>query len=155
MSAAPAVRKRLSPIAGLTRFWADDKGLSIFSILLFVVIFVLPVALPVGSGRRPAGAVAYALLLVSGVLALGEQRLARAVLLPIALLTLAVELASWLVRVPDVWVEGMSLLSLIAFLIVVLGQTLRAGPVTWHRIQGAIAAYLLLGVIWANAYSLL
>jgi voltage-gated potassium channel Kch len=37
----------------------------------------------------------------------------------------------------------------------VLTQVFRQGPVTFHRIQGAIAAYLLLGLAWANAYELI
>ena len=45
------------------------------------------------------------------------------------------------------WVLGTSLASLLVFLVVVLTQTLRAGPVTFHRIQGAIGAYLLLGLL--------
>ena len=55
----------------------------------------------------------------------------------------------------EAWVVGMNLLSLLLFLVVVLGQTLRAGPITLHRILGAIAAYLLLGIIWAYAFALL
>ena len=50
---------------------------------------------------------------------------------------------------------GTNALSLLLFLVVVLGQTLRAGPVTIHRIQGAVAAYLLLGILWAYAYALI
>jgi hypothetical protein len=38
--------------------------------------------------------------------------------------------------------------------LVVLGQVFRDGPVTYHRILGAVAAYLLLGVTWAAAYKL-
>jgi hypothetical protein len=141
-------------VNALTRFWSDDKGLSIFSALLLIVVFVIPPFLAPGSGRRPAGDIAYALLLVSGVHALGERRLARRVLMPVALTTLAVILGSWILPVPEPWVEGTGLLSLLLFLVVVLGQTLRAGPITFHRIQGAVAAYLLLGVIWAHAYAL-
>ena len=37
---------------------------------------------------------------------------------------------------------------------VVLAQTFRAGPVNRHRIEGAVAAYLLLGLAWALAYEL-
>jgi voltage-gated potassium channel Kch len=37
----------------------------------------------------------------------------------------------------------------------VLTQVFRQGPITFHRIQGAIAAYLLLGLAWANAYDLI
>jgi hypothetical protein len=142
-------------VNALTRFWTDDKGLSLFSALLLIVIFVIPPFLEPGSGRRLAGDVAYALLLVSGVRALGERRLARLVLMPVALVTLAVYLGSRVVPVAEPWVLGTSLSSLLLFLVLVLGQTLRAGPITFHRIQGAVAAYLLLGVIWAYAYALL
>jgi hypothetical protein len=141
-------------IAVFKRFWADDKGLSIFSALLLVVAFVLPPLVPPGSGRSLAGDVVYALLLVSGVLALTERRLARLLLMSVAVITLAVDLGSWVLPVAEPWVQGTGLLSLLLLLVVVLGQTLRSGPITPHRIQGAVAAYLLLGVIWADAYSL-
>ena len=71
--------------AALARFWADDHGLSVFSALLFVVVFVVPPLVPAGSGRSLAGDVVYFLLLVSGVHALGERRIARRVLMPVAL----------------------------------------------------------------------
>jgi hypothetical protein len=142
-------------VAALVRFWADDRGHSVFSALLFVAVFVLPPLLPPGSGRSLAGDVLFALLLVSGVLALADRTRSRLVLLPAALLSLAVDLGSWLFPMPEPWVLGTSLASLGVFLTVVLVQTLRAGPVTFHRIQGSIAAYLLLGVLWAHAYALL
>jgi Ion channel len=141
-------------MTALTAFWTDDKGLSLFSALILIVVFVIPPFLEPGSGRHLAGDIAYALLLISGVRALGEQRLARMVLLPVALVTLTLELGSWAVPVPPPWVLGSSILSLLLFLAVVLGQTLRAGPVTFHRLLGAVAAYLLLGIIWAYAYEL-
>jgi hypothetical protein len=146
--------RRRSIFQVLTRFWSDDKGLSVFSALLLVVIFVIPPFLAPGSGRRLPGDIAYALLLISGVWALGERRVTRLLLLPVAVATMAVDLGSWLLPVPQAWVLGMELLAPLLFLVVVLGQTLRAGPVTFHRIQGAIAAYLLLGVLWAHAYAL-
>jgi hypothetical protein len=139
----------------LRRFWADDKGLSIFSALLLIVAFVLPPLLPAGSGRSLVGDVVYALLLVAGVQALAERRLVRMLLMPIAVVSLAVDLGSWFVPVAEPWVQGTGLVSLLLLLAIVLGQTLRSGPITFHRIQGAVAAYLLLGVIWAYAYALL
>jgi hypothetical protein len=150
----PGHLRRWPVVSALTRFWADDKGLSVFSALLLVVAFVLPPLLPPSGGRNPVGDVVFALLLVSGVLALRERKLVRLVLMPVALVTLAVDLGSWLVPVPKPWVLATSLLSLLLFLAVVLGQTLRSGPVTFHRLNGAVAAYLLLGVIWAHAYAL-
>jgi hypothetical protein len=58
------------------------------------------------------------------------------------------------VPVSEPLAHGARLLSFLCLLVVVLGQTLRSGPVTFHRIQGAVAAYLLLGVLWAQLYSL-
>jgi hypothetical protein len=141
----------LSP---LERFWADDRGLSIFLPLLLIAAFVIPPLVPPGSGRSLAGDVVFALLLISGVLALAERGMASVILMPVAILTLLVDLGSWVFPVPEPWVLGTSLLSLVLFLFVLLGQTLRDGPVTFHRIQGAVAAYLLLGVIWAHAFGL-
>jgi Ion channel len=75
--------------------------------------------------------------------------------MPIALIAIAMDLGSWVLPVAEAWAQGASLLSLLLLLGIVLAQTLRRGPITFHRIQGAVAAYLLLGVIWAHAYSLL
>jgi hypothetical protein len=141
-------------ISSLTRFWEDDKGLSIFSALLLITAFILPPFQPLGGGRSVVADIFYAFLLLSGVRALGERKLARALLMPVAVITLAVELGSWFLEIPDPWVIGTSLVSLLLLLAVVLGQTLRSGPITSHRIQGAIAAYLLLGIIWAYGYAL-
>jgi hypothetical protein len=138
----------------LDRFWADDHGLSVFSALLFVVVFVVPPLVPAGSGRSLAGDVVYLLLLVSGVHALGERRVARKVLMPVALVTVAVDLGSWFVPIAEPWVLGMGLVSLVLFLTVVLARTMRDGPVTTRRLHGGVAAYLLLGMIWAYAYAL-
>ncbi|HXY41319.1 MAG TPA: potassium channel family protein [Vicinamibacteria bacterium] len=140
--------------AALTRFWVDDRGLSVFLALLVFVAFVLVPLVPPGSGRSRIGDVVLALLLLSGLQALGERKL-RLVLMPVALAALSVELASWFLPVGEAWVEATSLVSLLLFLFVVLGHTLRRGEVTIHRIQGAVAAYLLLGIVWAYAYSLL
>ncbi len=142
-------------VSALARFWADDKGLSIFSALLLIVAFVLPPLVPPGSGRSLAGDVVYALLLISGVQALAERGLTRRLLMPVAVITIAVDLGSWVLPVAEPWVQGTGFLSLLLLLGIVLGQTLRSGPITFHRIQGAVAAYVLLGVIWAYAYALL
>jgi hypothetical protein len=152
MTFRPFLRRPV--ITALTRFWSDDKGLSLFSALLLIVVFVIPPFLESGSGRSLAGEITFALLLIAGVRALGEGRLARRVILPVTLVTLTVALGSWIVPVPPPLVVGTSLLVLLLFLVVVLMQTLRAGPVNLHRILGAVAAYLLLGLIWAAAYGL-
>jgi hypothetical protein len=138
----------------LTRFWATDRGLSIFSALLLVAIFVLPPLQQPGVGRTFVTDVVFALLLISGLRALSERRLAVLLLTPVAAVTVAIHFASWVIPIHRIWVEIASLVSLTLLFLVVLSQTFRSGPITFHRIQGAVAAYLLLGVIWAVAYSL-
>lgn len=147
--------KRLPLVRSLTRFWSDDKGLSIFSAVLLVVVFVMPPLLADGVGRRLPGDIAFALLLVSGVLALADRGRARAAMLSVALVTVAVDLGSWVVPVPQPLVQATGLAALLLLLAVVLFHTLRDGPITLHRVQGGVAAYLLLGVAWAQAYALL
>jgi hypothetical protein len=153
LTASPNPSRR-PPGQALVDFWRADHGLSIFLATLVGLIFVLPPLLGDLDGRWLPGDVASAVLLVSGVLAMTDGGPLRTVLLSLALLSVAVDLASWLVPVPQPLVSGTSLLSLLLLLVVVLFQTLRDGPVTRHRIQGAIAAYLLLGIAWAHAYAL-
>jgi len=42
----------------------------------------------------------------------------------------------------------------ILYCVVILTRVLKKGPITIHRIEGAIAAYLLLGFGWATAYEI-
>lgn len=146
---------RVGPVAALGRFWADDKGLSAFSVLLVAIVFVIPPLVPAGTGRSFVADVVYALLLVSGVHALGDRTLVRRLMMAVAVVTLAVDFGSWFVPVAAAPALGMSIVSLLLFLGIVLGRTLRDGPVTTRRLHGGVAAYLLLGVIWAYAYALL
>lgn len=146
--------QRVPLVRSLTRFWSEDKGLSIFSAVLLLTIFVMPPLLANVAGRRLSGDIAFALLLLSGVLALADRGRVRAVMLAVALVSVAVDLGSWIVPVPQALVQATGLAALLLLLAVVLFHTLRDGPITLHRVQGGVAAYLLLGVAWAQAYSL-
>jgi len=138
----------------LVRFWRSDWGLSIFSAWLLVLVFVLPPFLPPGSSRSFAADAAFAVVLLTGVLALSEHGLAWRLLMAAALFAIGVVLANWMIPVADPVIRVAELVAVLLLVLVVLGQTFRAGPVTSHRIQGGIAAYLLLGLMWAAAYAL-
>lgn len=138
----------------LVRFWRSDWGLSIFSAWLLVLVFGLPPFVPPGSGRSFAADAAFAVVLLTGVLALSEHGLAWRLLMAAALVAIGVVLANWMVPVADPVIRVAELVAVLLLVLVVLGQTFRAGPVTSHRIQGGIAAYLLLGLMWAVAYAL-
>lgn len=144
-----------TPLDVLTSFWRREQSLSHFLVLLLVAVFLVPPFLSAGSGRRPISDLIFALFLVAGVRALFHWRVARQVLMPIAVLVLSVDLASWVVPIPEAWIRACVLLALLLLLLIVLAQTFRDGPVSHHRLLGAVAAYILLGVIWAETYSLL
>ena len=47
----------------------------------------------------------------------------------------------------------LSILSVVGMIIVVLWQVYREGPVTGHRVRGAVAAYLLIAIFFAYSYT--
>jgi Ion channel len=142
---------------GLLRFWAADRGLSLFLALLVAVVFVLPVFGRLGPLGSLAGNIAFSALLVAGALSLPERRWLRWAVPPVAAIALLIRWAGVATASDDltVWRELSTLVTLLLFTAVVAGQVFRNGPVTHHRILGAVAVYLLLGLMWASAYALL
>lgn len=151
----PPYRHKWPIYSALLRFWSQDQGLSVVLALLLLTLFVLPPLVPPGSGRSAIGDLLFSLILIAGVRALYERKLARWVLMPLAGLTIAIDAASWAVGVRPIWIQVGTLLAFLLLLAIVLAQTFRRGPITPHRIMGGVAAYLLLGAIWAQAYALI
>lgn len=140
----------------LSRFWATDRGLSAFLVLLVIVVFVLPPLVTPGIVGRAVGDVVFAALLIAGTVAVAERRWILWVVSVATVAALLVHAASWL---PDsgellAWRVRSALLAQALMTAVILVQVYRPGSVTPHRIFGAVAAYLLLGLVWAQAYQL-
>jgi hypothetical protein len=135
----------------LRRFWVSDPGLSVFLGFLVLFLFVLPPFVePERSGRSLILDLAFSLLLLAGVAALSTAPAVRAALFVLVVGATAVRWGPFSIQAT----AAAGLVSVAAMALVVLAQTFRAGPVTVHRIQGAVAAYLLLGLAWALAYEL-
>ena len=141
----------------MLRFWAADRGLSLFLALLVAVVFVLPVFGRPGPLGSLAGDIAFSALLVAGALSLPERRWLRWAVPPFAAIALLIRWAGVATASDDLsaWRELSTLVTLLLFTVVVAGQVYRSGPVTHHRILGAVAVYLLLGLSWASAYAFL
>ena len=140
----------------LRRFWSTDRSLSLLLASLVLVIFVIQPLQVAGVGGRLLIAVFFSFMLISGVGAVAKNALTTAVVGGLVVTSLVMR---WL----RLWLGGESLLisdTLVSSLfcailaVVVLAQVFREGPVTWYRIQGAVAFYLLLGLAWAGAYEL-
>jgi voltage-gated potassium channel Kch len=148
----PVKNLRISP----STFWLSDPMLVALLVALCVFIFLLPILeLPdwgVASFRLVA-----AIIMLSGIVVLSRGRLELIVgasLAASAIVVLAVD-----ALLPDVtleaWDAGLLGLAEAALAYLILAHVFRDGPITKHRIAGAVAVYLLLGQIWVHLYMLI
>jgi hypothetical protein len=143
-------------ISVLASLWETDRSLSVLAgFLAFVIFAIVPFAEQDGTSVLVLE-VSFALFLVSGTAAVARTRGWLTFLLPIAVLTACARAAAVLYphEVSLVARPAISLLFCALLLVVVSERVLRAGAITVHRILGAVAVYLLIGVIWAQAYAL-
>ncbi len=125
-------------------------------LLLALHFFILTPATFIGHAFTYISSLFLFFALLAGLLTLARNRIVRwlgTVLVAGALLFKTADLfwhAPWLVIVNTLF----TFLALSALVVVVFVQVSRAGPVTAHRIRGAIALYLLIGMIFAFLYTL-
>jgi hypothetical protein len=136
----------------LASWWNTDRGLSVLLASLVAIIFVLP---PFRS--RPEATllvqVFFTLVFASG---LSTETSVTARVVGTVVFTAAVAL-HWLDYFDPsaglaVWTALARLLAVGVLVVLVLRNVFREGPITVQRIQGAVAVYLLLGLMWAGIY---
>lgn len=139
------------------RFWENDRGLSIFLIIIVVTVFVLPPVVSVGTAGRLLADIFFTLLLISGIASVSERRGAFITMTGASIIALALRWTDTFMASPllDVLDYSASISTSVLFSVVVLTRVLKNGPVTVHRILGAIVVYLLFGLAWAKAYGLI
>jgi hypothetical protein len=140
----------------IVQTWQSQANLSFFLVLLVVTVFVLPVLQVRQTRFGLIGSIVYSLVLISGV-AVGWGR--RGLFVTAACATVPALFVRWLAWFSpggsiQIWSEALSLISVVVIAYVLLAQVFREGPINVMRVQGAVAAYLLLGVAYAYAYQL-
>lgn len=142
-----------SRISRLGLFWQHDYGLSVLAAFLGVVVAGAPIVRLATPGRLVID-LAVSVILLTGVAAVAQGRVMRTVLGAIALATLVTRLAY--VHDPggqDSLPGAVSAVAFFALLAVVVARRVfRDGDVNLHRILGAVALYLILGLMWSFAY---
>ena len=138
------------------RLWVTDLALTALLVFLLVHVFLLYPLAQTGS-MKIATKIFFLLILITGAMAASRNRLFR-------MLVFSGSLAGFVF----IWMRdlfpyetflylnnclALFFLGLLTFLI--LAQAFRQGPTTSHRITGAVAGYLLLGLIWSQAYDLI
>jgi len=144
----------LTTMNRLSLFWSTDRSLSVFLGLLLVTVFiVLPLAEQEGMLIASVG---FSVLLVAGVALVAKNRMTRGLVAGAAGVALIIHWTQHVV--PGTGLSMMSAFSSLCFLAILAGvvfrEVLNKGPITLHRVQGAVAVYLLLGLIWAFAYDM-
>jgi hypothetical protein len=136
-------------------FWSGDESLTAFLFLLFLAIFLGPF---VDSGPvRLLTSMLFSLLMIAGVVNMSQHASIRFTAGMIAVIAITLR---WLKHVvPTPTIVKLGTVAALIFLIMLAGVTLSKvfskGRVTSHKIKGAIAVYLLFGLVWSLLYGLL
>ena len=142
------------------RLWGSDDGLT--ALLVLVVLFVF-VALPLdsmgllGVWATTALNVWFAFIILAGVITISGRRSMAALVTVLLVAALSLHLTDkWIPTTKLDWLKAAIDLAVVSILVVLLlAHVYRAGPVTRQRIEGAIAVYLLLGILWSQVYFLM
>ena len=138
----------------MSEFWSGDLGLTLITISLVVLIFVITPLREAGLPGRFVFDIIMVTLMISGSLAVNQSRIATALVVVIVFADAAILGAGRLHPTPFLHQFGsiLSTVTLLLYVRIVLLVMFRKGPITWSRIQGGVSAYLLFGMAWASAY---
>ena len=140
-----------------SRFWSSDRSLSGLLVILVIGIFVLYPLGEIGVLGDVVLELVFSLLLISGVMSVTRNRIATVIICFIAAATI---FCGWLgLFYPSALLSGFryffGILSLGLMVAIIMIDVFREGEINFHRIQGAIAGYLLLGILLAVTYRLI
>ena len=158
MTAEP--KKRRMQMFMRRDLWLQDEGLTALLGSLLLRIFIVTPLAAAGLFGRYAPLVLdvwLALTLLSGVLAVGWRRKTAQVVVLAAVLLFALRMLGFAggAGASGLVVDAVLTLFMLSTLGgIVVWQIFREGPITRQRVQGSIVIYLLLGLIWAEAYTL-
>jgi hypothetical protein len=141
----------------MSQFWSGDLGLTLVTISLSVLLFVITPMREAGLPGRLVFDLIMVALMVFGALSVDQSRFATGLVIAFVLVDALVLGAARVHPTPFLQLLGsvLSTMTLLLYVRIVLLVMFRGGPVTWSRIQGAVSAYLLIGMAWASAYQVL
>jgi Ion channel len=156
LSESPEAPRRFSLHLDKSEFWSGDLGLTLITITLLVFIFVILPMEEAGLPGRIALDIVLLLLMVAGALKIEERRVTTIFAISVALVAAIVLWIALLHPTPPIRRASsvLSVVALLTYVWIVLLVMFRRGRVTWTRLQGGVAAYLLLGLAWSAAYQL-
>ena len=141
----------------LLHFWDEEHSLTALLILLMVEVFIIVPFARDDQILGLMGVIVFSFLLLAGLHAMASHRIFQVVSGVFVISAIGVRLTRSVFGVSGLlpWDALFSMLSVIGMVIVVLWQVYREGPVTGHRVRGAVAAYLLIAILFAYSYALI
>jgi hypothetical protein len=140
----------------ISEFWSGDLGLTLVSLSLVILIFVIFPLRQEGLSGRFFFDLVMVTLMVSGALVVNQKRMVTVITVAIVVVSV---LMLWLSRFYPLPLlqqlsSSLAVITLLLYVRIVLLVMFRQGPVSWSRIQGGVCAYLLIGMAWASAFAL-
>ncbi len=137
-------------------FWTEERILSAMLLLLVLHLFILTPARFLGHVLHVFSGLFLSLALLAGLLTLVKLRALRLMGVVVVVGAVLFKSAALFAKAPWLIVGDtvFTFFSLSALVYVVYLQVSREGPVTAHRIRGAIALYLLIAMLFAFLYGL-
>jgi len=142
--------------APMGKFWQNDWSLTFLLGFLMVAVFVVRPLEALGFDLHMIAAIAFTFILVTGILHVLHSPIGAVVFGVIAIVTVIVHWSRFAAGGGADWIgvdAGASLVACSVLAAIVLVQVFAEGPITSQRIQGAVAAYLLIALMFAAAYS--
>ena len=138
-------------------FWTTDRSLSALLVLLVFAVFVVPTFTVAEETQKPLLDILLTLSLLAGIRIIYKDRTMMVVLTTFLMFAVLIRVVSYFTygQLVTILRTIADTVSLIILAIVVMFQVLREGPITLQRVQGAVAEYLLLGLVWASIYEVL
>lgn len=150
MNNKPLVKRGL--IAG---FWSQDRSLTVFLLVLGLHLFIVIPLQEKGLGGDIIFSIFYVLVLLAGLRYISLRGWVRNLLLSVLVLLILVGLLEKRDHPGFGVMQDISAILYWGLLAaIVMARTFSDGPVTWHRIQGSVVVYLIIGLMFAQAYHL-
>ncbi len=150
--------QRHQPARQIVRFWWSDASLTALLVFLLLVLFVIYPLQALGVFGTFLLEVFFSLIVVSGVVSVSTHKVTAVIATALAVTTLSLHWGRFAAAStgPLAVMDAAASLAMLGMLAgVVLTQAFRDGPITVHRIVGAVAAYILIGLMFSLAYKLI
>ena len=147
---------QLSDIPGRLKavLWGEN-WLDIFLYLLFISFFIAPFVDSLAV--RMLTSLLYSLLMIAGVVSMSRNPAIRVAAGLLACVAITLRWLKHFMPTPTIFTLGTLavLVFMVMLTLVTLAKVFSKGPVTAHRVKGAVAVYLLFGMTWSLLYGLL